>query len=128
MIRVDAWDNILRKLSTVTKSGEITIITVKRNNSITNIALFITHGSKFFSFIFLILLINELNTFIHSLSYRYLAVKRKISSWSVLLASTIPATLPLLITNILSAMPRSSGISEETIIIPLPLLARSIIN
>lgn len=42
--------------------------------------------------------------------------------------STIPATLPLLITKILSVTPNNYGISEDTIIIPMPSLAKSFIN
>ena len=61
-------------------------------------------------------------------SYKYFAVNFNISSWLVSDVLTIPATLPLLITSILSVTPSSSGISDEIIIIPLSFSARFIIN
>ena len=47
-----------------------------------------------------------------------------ISSWLVVFASTSPASLPPDITSIRSHTPRSSGISDETIMTVLPLVGK----
>ena len=55
--------------------------------------------------------------------YRYLALRRRSSSWFVSLVLTMPESLPLDMTPMRLVMPRISGISEETTMIVLPSLA-----
>ncbi len=55
--------------------------------------------------------------------YRYLALRRRSSSWFVSLVLTMPERLPLDMTPMRLVMPRISGISEETTMMVLPSFA-----
>jgi len=60
--------------------------------------------------------------------HAYCAASVIMSSWVAVFASTSPASRPPDITSIRSHTPRSSGISDETIMTVLPLAARSMIS